>query len=212
MKILLTLLGCLFVLNVHAETTFENFTVADDWPAFEGPGGELMPNIIFPGEFFCTGGGEPVVLDLAPPTFQCMGGDGIHIRNTEMISFLGGSNPEDWRVEGTAWFDFAANWDLDYTGPVFGNWRIDTYTFMQDPDTYWEGTYTGKREFAPSPIGPTWITTLKFRGYGMGDLAGQQLQATEVVTTFTPIPLPYELLGVGLLGPEGHVEITLITH
>ena len=206
MKILLSLLASLFALSVQAQTTFEQFTAADEWPAFEGPDGQPMPNIIFPGEFFCTGGGEPVGL------FECEGGKGIHIRDTEMISYLGDSQPYDWRVEGIVWFDIAANWDSDYTGPVIGNWRIDPYAYLADPNTYWEGTYAGKRKFLRDTDQPTWITTLKLDGYGVGDLAGQKMKGTEVITTFTPVPVPWELLQVaGLTGPEALVEITIIT-
>jgi len=56
------------------------------------------------------------------------------------------------------------------------------------------------------------ITTLKLDGYGIGDLAGQKMKGTEVITTFTPVPVPWELLQVaGLTGPEALVEITIIT-
>ena len=214
MKILLTLLASLFALTAQAQTTFEHFTAKDEWPAFEAPDGTPMPNIIFPGEFFCTGGGEPVGL------FVCSGGKGIHIRGTEMISYLGNSEPYDPRLEGMVWFDIAANWDSDYTGPVIGNWRIEPYA----SEGYWEGTYTGKRELVPDPMLPPgllkWETTLKLKGYGMGALAGMQMKATEVVTTygdvFNRLPVPWELLPAELqlligTGPEGLVDITIIT-
>jgi hypothetical protein len=209
MKILLTVLASLFALAAQAQTTFEHFTVEDQWPAFEGPGGQLLPNIIEPGEFFCTGSGKPVGL------FECDGGKGIHIRGTELISYLMNSQPYDPRIEGLAWYDLAANWRSDYTGPVMGNWTIDPYAFMDDPETYWEGTYTGKRELVPDPTLPPglskWITTLKFNGYGMGDFAGSQIKATEVITTYTAIPVPWELLGLDPPGPEGLTNITIIT-
>ena len=217
MKILLTILASMFALTAQAQTTFEHFTAEDEWPAFEAPDGTPMPNIIFPGEFFCTGGGEPIVLDSGPPTFQCTGGKGIHLRDTEMISYIGDSEPYDPRVEGIAWFDIAANWDSDYTGPVIGNWRIDPYAFMEDPNTYWEGTYVGKRELVLEPsLPPKWITSLKLVGYGMGNLAGQKMKATEVITTYYSVPTPWELLPVELqaligTGPEGSVDITIIT-
>jgi hypothetical protein len=207
MKILLTLLGSLFVLNVQAETTFEHFTGEDEWPVF-GEYPNLLPNIINPGEFFCTGGGEPIGL------FECDGDKGIHIRGTEMMSCSVNLIPDDGgRLTGTIWFDINANWDANYTGPVSGNWRIVPslgcdWSFLINPQTFWQGTYTGRRELVTDS---TWVTTLKLVGYGIGDVAGQQLKATEVITTFTPIPLPWELLGAGLVGPEGYVEITIIT-
>jgi len=210
MKILFTLLAALFALTVQAQTTFEHFTAEDNWPVL----GEFG-NIIEPGKFFCTGGGEP---DPAAP-FTCIGGNGIHIRGTQMVSCSTASEPYDPRVEGFVWFDFAANWDLAHTGPVSGNWRIVPYpecdwSVLFNPnvefDTYWEGTYTGKREFVFGPELPKWITSLKLVGFGTGDLAGQKIKATEEITTYSPVPVPWELLGLGT-DPEGLVDITIRT-
>lgn len=212
MKILLTVLASLFAMTAQAQTTFEYFAASDEWLPLPNPyTGEPGPNIINAGEFFCTGGGEPVGL------FACSGGRGIHIRGTEMISFLANPDP---RLEGIVWFDIAANWNSDYAGPVIGNWRIDPYAH----EGYWEGTYTGKRELVSDSMLPPgllkWVTTLRLEGYGMGDLAGMQIKATEVVTTYgdasNRLPVPWELLPeeVQMLtgtGPEGMVEITIIT-
>ena len=221
MKTLLTLLASALALTAQAQTTFEQFTAKDEWPTLGQP---PTPNIIFPGEFFCTGGGEPVISPSGVPTFLCAGGKGIHLRDTEMISFIGDSSPYDSRLEGLAWYDIAANWDSEYTGPVMGNWRIEPVAFP-DLNTYWEGTYTGKRELVPDPGLPPgllkWVTTLKLEGYGVGDLAGMQIKATEVITTygdaFNRLPVPWELLPaelralIGGAGPEGQVDITIIT-
>lgn len=204
MKILLTILISLFALSAQAQTTFEHFTAHDEWPALSEFG-----NIIVPGDFYCTGGGEPIDL------FACAGGKGIHIRSTQMISDLSSFNPVDPRIDGIVWFDIAANWDSDYTGPVIGNWSIDPFAYLEDPTTYWEGTYVGKREIVPDPTLPygvqKWVTTLKLEGYGMGALDGQQMKATEVITTFSQLPMPWELLGLDPAGPEGVAEITIIT-
>ena len=211
MKILLTLVASLFALTAQAQTTFENFTVEDHWPVLSEFG-----NIIYPGEFFCTGGGEPSGL------FTCEGGNGIHIRNTEMISCTVEPMTNDARLEGIVWFDIAANWDLDYTGPVSGTWMIVPgpchMGALDDPYTFWAGTYTGKREVVPdsdnpyNPLKMKWITTLKLVGNGMGDLVGQKIKATEVITTFSPVPVPWELVPfVPADGPEGEVDITIIT-
>jgi hypothetical protein len=223
MKILLTLLATLFALTVQAQTTFEHFTaVEDEWPVF-GEYPNVAPNVIWPGEFSCTGGGEEV------GQFECDDGNGIHIRDTQMVSCMTEPLNHDWRLEGTVWFDFAANWDSDYSGPVSGNWRIvpvpggcdfPILDSLYDPYTYWEGTYTGKRELVPDPnlpFLPRWITTLKLRGFGMGDLTGQKIKATEVITTYgSAIPVPYEMLPPEVqfligTGPEGLAEITIIT-
>mgnify|MGYP002067294185 CR=1 FL=1 len=128
--------------------------------------------------------------------------------------------PEAMPVVGRC--DIAANWDLDYTGPVSGTWMIVPgpchMGALDDPYTFWAGTYTGKREVVPdfdnpsNPLHVKWITTLKFVGIGMGDLAGQKIKATEVITTFSPVPVPWELVPfVPADGPEGEVDITIIT-
>lgn len=207
MKILLTLVASLFALTAQAQTTFEHFTFDDEWPTF----GE-NPNIVYPGEFFCTGGGDPVDL------FVCEGGKGIHIRGTEMISYIVNPVPYDARLEGMAWFDLAANWDSDYTGPVIGSWRIYPTAYAADPSSFWEGTYTAKREVVPdldNPFNPyhaKWVTTIKYDGYGFGALDGQKIKATEVITTYTPVPVPWELVPyVTETGPEGKGEMTIIT-
>ena len=58
MKTLIVLIAGLFAMAAQAQTTFEYFTVEDQWPAFgECPN---CSNIIVPGEFYCTGGGEPI--------------------------------------------------------------------------------------------------------------------------------------------------------
>jgi len=218
MKTLLILTASLFAMTAQAQTTFEHFTVEDQWPPLVAPDGTLIPNIIVPGEFFCTGGGEPIV------PFGCDGGNGIHIRNTQMVSCLTEQMTHDWRLEGMAWWNLSANWDSDNTGPVAGIWRIvpgecidmdlvmNPETYWDDVYTYWEGTYSGKRELVPDPEAPLqvkWISTLKFMGQGMGDLAGQKFMAVETITTYYPSPAPGEFFGI--YEPEGILDVTIKT-
>ena len=218
MKTLLILSASLFAMTAQAQTTFEQFTVEDQWPPLIAPDGTLVPNIIVPGEFFCTGGGEPI----AP--FVCDGGNGIHIRDAEAVSCLTEQMTHDWRLEGMAWWDLSANWDSDKTGPVAGIWRIvpgdcidmdlvmNPETYWDDVYTYWEGTYTGKRELVPDPEAPLqvkWVSTLKFVGQGMGDLAGQKMKAVETITTYYPSPAPGEFFGI--YEPEGIIDVTIKT-
>jgi hypothetical protein len=123
-----------------------------------------------------------------------------------------------------AWWNLSANWDSDSTGPVAGIWRImpgdcidmalimDAETYWDEIYTYWEGTFTGKREMVPDPEAPLevkWISTIKYVGQGMGDLAGQRMKAVETITTFYPSPLPGEFFGI--TEPEGIVEVTIKT-
>lgn len=218
MKTLLILTASLFAMTAEAQTTFEHFTVEDQWPPLVAPDGTLVPNIIVPGEFFCTGGGEPIV------PFGCVGGNGIHIRDAQAVSCVTEQTTHDWRLEGMAWWDLSANWDSDKTGPVSGIWRIvpgecidmnlvmNPETYWDDVYTYWEGTYTGKRELVADPEAPLqikWISTLKFVGQGMGDLAGQKLKAIETITTYYPSPAPGEFFGI--TEPEGILEVTIKT-
>ena len=218
MKILLILSASLFAMTAQAQTTFEHFTVEDQWPPLIAPDGTLVPNIIIPGEFFCTGGGEPIV------PFGCDGGNGIHIRDAEAVSCLTEQMTHDSRLEGMAWWSLSANWDSDKTGPVAGIWRIvpgecidmdlvmNPETYWDDVNTYWEGTYTGKRELVPDPEAPLqvkWVSTLKFVGQGMGDLAGQKMTAVETITTYYPSPAPGEFFGI--YEPEGILDVTIKT-
>jgi hypothetical protein len=212
MKTLLALLISLIALTVQAETHIERFIAADEWPVFQQPDGQLLPNIIAPGEFFCTGGGSP-----APDRpFECDGGNGVVLRGTEMVSCLSNADPDDDRpLAGIVWFDITAIWDSSYTGPVAGKWRIipgecdpTNLAVLENPDTYWEGTYTGRRTYRMGHHLPTWITRLKLVGYGVGDLAGQEIKAREVVRTYYIVPTPWELLPAELqdligTGPEG---------
>jgi len=218
MKTLLILTASLFAMTAQAQTTFEHFTVEDQWPPLVAPDGTLIPNIIVPGEFFCTGGGEPIV------PLGCDGGNGIHIRDAQGVSCLTEQMTHDWRLEGMAWWNLSANWDSDNTGPVAGIWRIvpgecidmdlvmNPETYWDDVYTYWEGTYSGKRELVPDPEAPLqvkWISTLKFMGQGMGDLAGQKFMAVETITTYYPSPAPGEFFGI--YEPEGILDVTIKT-
>ncbi len=223
MKSLFILIASLFAMTAQAQTVFEHFTVYDQWLPLVAPDGTVGPNMIVPGEFYCTGGGEP---DPTVP-LGCEGGNGMHIRDVQMVSCAFEPATQDWRLEGTAWWDFSANWDSLKTGPVSGNWRIlpgdcINMALVMDPDnfwdgvyTYWEGTYTGKREIVMDPLDPKaidgikWVSTLKFVGQGMGNLAGQKLKAVETITTYYPSPLPGEFFGD--LEPEGILDLTIQT-
>lgn len=218
MRTLFILLASLVAVTAQAQTTFEHFTANDQWLPIELPDGTLLPNIIVPGEFTCTGGGEPIL------PFGCDGGNGIHIRDSQGVSCVMEPAPYDWRLEGMAWWNLSANWDSDNTGPVSGIWRIvpgecidmaivmDPDNYWDSVDTYWEGTYTGKRELVPDPDAPLlvkWVSTLRYVGQGVGLLAGQKMKAVETITTYYPSPLPGEFFGI--TEPEGIVEITIKT-
>lgn len=218
MKTLIALIASLFAMTAQAQTVFEHFTVEDQWLAFG-----VCPNctsIVVPGEFYCTGGGEP---DPNVPA-GCEGGNGIHIRDAQGVSCVSEPATHDWRLEGMAWWTLSANWDSLNTGPVSGIWRIvpgecpdmdlvmNPEPYWDDIYTYWEGTHTGAREMVLdpyAPLGVKWISTIKYVGQGMGDLAGQKMKAVETITTYYPTPAPGEAFGI--TDPEGIVEVTIKT-
>ena len=218
MKTLITLIASLFAITAQAQTTFEHFTVYDQWVPLVAPDGELVPNMIVPGEFYCTGGGEPV------PPMGCEGGAGIHIRDAQGVSCVSEPATHDWRLQGMAWWNLSANWDSENTGPVSGIWRIipgdcidydlisSPETYWDDLYTYWEGTFTGMREVVPDPEAPLevkWVSTIKYVGQGMGDLMGQKMMAVETITTYYPSPAPAEFFGIS--EPEGILDVTIKT-
>ena len=215
MKILLVVLSSLFALTVHAEPTVERFTVDDEWPVLMAPDGSAAPNIIDPGDFFCTGGGKTV------DPFVCEGGNGIVIQGTQMITCYANSNPYDSRLEGLGWFDITAIWDAKYTGKVAGRFRIVPgpcdMSALENPTTYWEGTYKGRRKLVTGPELPTWVSRLRFVGYGVGDLEGQIIKGREIIETYYLVPGPWELLPedfqalIGGTGPEGKAVIKITT-
>ena len=223
MKNLIILIASLFAVTAQAQPVFEHFIVYDQWLPLTGPGGEPIPHIIVPGEFYCTGGGEP---DSSVPV-GCVDGNGIHIRDAQMVSCALEPTTNDWRLEGTGWWTIDANWDNTNTGPISGTWRIvpgDTDTcpdinLIMNPETYWdelytywEGTYSGTRVIVldeDTPLGVKWISTAKFVGQGMGDLAGQKFKAVETITTYYPSPAPGEFFGI--LEPEGILNVTIKT-
>ncbi len=214
MKILLVLFASLFALAAHADPAVERFTGDDEWTPFALPDGTLVPNIIDPGTYVCTGGGESV------EPFICEGGNGIVIQGTQMISCATNSNPYDKRIEGLLWFDITAIWDAKYTGPVAGRWRIipgacGDPSVLQSATTYWEGTYKGRRKLVTDAGLPTWVSKLRLVGHGVGDLEGQTIKGREIIKTYYLVPAPWELLPedfqmlLGGTGPEGKSVIKI---
>jgi hypothetical protein len=159
------------------------------------------------GSFQCTAGGVPTDL------YTCSEGSGIHIRNLEGYTCL--LNPE-MEVIGTTWFDLNANWDAQYTGPVFGNWiivmgEVCDKSVLQDPDDYFVGTYTGKRRLTMEGSDPVWIGKWKLDGWGVGIYDGVQFKSKNDYVMYTALPLPFELTGMGT-GPEGFFSAEMIFH
>jgi hypothetical protein len=140
-------------------------------------------------------------------------GSGLQIRDAEAQSFM---TSTDDRLAGLLTYIFNANFDGSYTGPAWGVWTLEVFAC----DGAWEGTWTGRRTFVPGPnpldaflpppgIGGVWISELKSIGHGTGCLEGLKVKSDELATTFTPIPIAYEMIpGLCDFGcpPEGIIE------
>ena len=171
--------------------------------------------------FECTGGGVPV------GPFACSEG-GIHLRGLPCYSCLLDENME---VIATTWFSLNANWDDEYTGPLYGEWKVfmgsecNMLVAFSPHDSYYAGTFTGKRRVALSPAGfPVWSGSWKLDGYGVGDFEGIQFKSVNDYVTYHPIVFDYEsipdywddwcpgceLPSVDTDDPEGTIHGTMI--
>lgn len=211
----------LLLISAAAQAATEKVDVLwyEDFPQME-----IDPSMAY--LFFeCTGGGVPV------GPFACSEG-GIHIRGLQGYTCLLDENMD---VIATTWFRLNANWDEDYTGPVYGEWKV----FMVDPedpedpgcsmevafsthDSYYAGTFSGKRRVQLSPLGfPVWYGSWKLDGYGVGDFDGTQFKSINDYVTYHPIIFDYESIpywcpGCGLpvdvSDPEGTIHGKMIYH
>lgn len=191
MKSLYAALAVCLCLPLHAEVRVDEVTVYSDWPA------DCLLN---PGEFefSCPGGTLPL----------CEDANALHYRGIEIYSCMGDSDPFDPRLEGTVWIQINNNYDIDGTGPAWGVFKLvpgDSCdkTSLINPEVYWTGSWEGRREIV-SDAPMIWVHTIDVVGHGVGgDLEGQKLRATEVLTLYTQAAIPYEFLG--LTGPESTV-------
>ena len=201
----------LLLISAAAQSATEKIAVTwfEDFPQMDIP-----PELSY---FFfeCTGGGVPV------GPFECSEG-GIHLRGLQGYTCLLDENMD---VIATTWFELNANWDGEYTGPVYGEWKV----FMVDPDdpedpgcnmqvafsphdSYFVGTFSGKRRLGLSPEGiptpMTWYGSWKLDGYGVGDFEGIQFKSVNDYVTYHTILFDYESIPLWYPGvmsdwPEG---------
>jgi hypothetical protein len=149
------------------------FNATDDW----SPAGTL-------GQITCPGG--EFTGDLMQP---CPPGTNIHVRGaTAETSVLA----NDDRFTGNLTYTLNYNFDADFTGTAWGTWSLE----VEACEGIWEGVWNSKRTLLPDP-GPAgmgvWIGKMKLVGHGSGDCVdGLKMNGTEIATTYTPIPLPYE--------------------
>ena len=198
MKQLLILMLMLSSVSVFAQTQRAEITGVEDFPV------DMVTSF---GSFECTAGGYPTGL------FQCSEGSGIHIRALEGYTCL---LTPDLEVIATTRFDLNANWDENYTGPVFGNWLfvlsdVCDKSVLEDPEDYFVGSYTGKRRLTMDGPNPVWVGKWKLDGWGVGIYNGVQFKSTNEYRMYTALPLPFELTGMGT-GPEGQFEGVMIFH
>ena len=175
----------------------------DDWPIF---------NMLAEGKMWCPGS-ELVWLN--PLTPDCGKGKRFHIRNAEMYSCITTMDMDyvvDPRLSGVMWFNINGNLNNAFSGPVYGKWMsVPSETCdpadLTDPAVYWQGTWQGKRTRICDPT-CWWIGNLKIIGRGFGgDLEGLEFRGEEAITTFTPLPAPWEHIpGFPFSGPEGVIH------
>ena len=176
-----------------------------------------------PGDAFLSMGavwcseGETMWAD--PVTPYCPEGGTLKLRDIELYSCFSAFD-EDGAPEpglsGTAWYSINGNFDLDYTGPVSGEFMVvpspacDVELVLDpEPDVYWKGSWTGKRTYVCEGDDCKWVGNFKVVGKGHGgEIDGLQFRGTEEFITFTPLPIPWEMIPgwpYPFFGPEGVV-------
>jgi len=151
------------------------FTATDDW----FPSGD-------PGQTFCPGG--EFTGDLFQP---CPPGTNIHIRDAIGQSWASGDDP---RFDGILTYTVNGNLKADFTGPVWGTWTLE----VEICEGIWDGVWSGQRTLLPDQPGlagmGTWIGNLRLTGHGHGACVdGLQMKGTEIIITYTPLPIAYEM-------------------
>lgn len=194
----------------HRGVQVTDVVIFDDWAA-------APP--ISEGTIRCLGG-QLEWLD--PVTPVCAATGRIHIRDTAILGCA--ASPTDSRLTGIEVVTVNGILDADYTGPVWGNWMIVPTTgcnplvpvdpaLLDDPPVFWKGVWWGWRSQFCEGDQCLWLGDLELRGKGHGgDIDRIRFKGREVVTTFTPFPVPWEFLPAELGlpgGPEGVITGTI---
>jgi hypothetical protein len=139
----------------------------------------------------------------------------LHFRDAVFWSCMTSDDP---RTTGVAMFTIQAEFDAEYSGPVWGTWKIvptagcDKDGFYPEElvntaTSFWRGIWNGKRLFYSEGGMGIWIGEFMIVGKGFGgDLEGLHFKGSELIQTYTPFPVPYEFLPpvLGLFDdPEG---------
>jgi len=183
----------------------------EDWPPAA---------ILDMGDLRCPGS-ELVWEQNMPPS--CLDGGRMHLRNTTGWGCYyaeSGGEPEP-RMTGVGMYFVNANLDSDFTGPVWGRFLIvpteaacnpldwlvpGVYPEeLDDPAVYWAGTWRGVRTRVCDGANCVWYGNLKLVGKGHGgELEGLHFTGHETITTYAPLPMPWEVFpGTPPFGPEG---------
>jgi hypothetical protein len=196
---------CIVPCTVLAGSEYGNLqtevTVYDDWPADAMMGS---------GSIECPGGELEWINEVTP---VCLSSGRIHMRKMKiyvcMEAFTASGAPEP-RLTGVSVININANLDAEYTGAVWGDYMIVPSAGcdpndLDDPEIYWKGTWQGQRSVTCNEVACTWIGNLKFSGKGRGgDIDNKHFKGGEIITTYTPLPVPWELIpGFPVSGPEG---------
>ena len=162
--------------------------INDDWPA---------DGLLSEGSITCIGGD---IEWINPVTPYCATGQ-IRLRDVVLYACL---QSEDPRVNGVAAYVVNADFDFSYGGPVWGPFTIVPSSDCNPldliyPTEYWKGFWWGERSQDCSGGDCRWLGDLKV------------VNGVEIVTTFTPMPVPWELIPIPGFpaGPEGIVNATI---
>ena len=134
-----------------------------------------------PGTLTCPGA-EPTGNPMQP----CPPGSRIKLRGTAVQSRVTAqSSPQSPLLTGWAYLEGDGDLDANGAGHVSGKYRIEL-----DAGGTWEGTWVVDRERVEGLN--LWVGHLRAVGRGTsGNIAGMQLRFTEVLTSFTLIPVAY---------------------
>ncbi len=150
------------------------------------------------GEVYCSEGD----IDMKNPLMPiCPEGASLEVRNVTGMSRMYSDDP---RMSGLMTYVSNASFDANYfTGPVWGTWLLE----VEACDGVWEGTWRGNRTFVPGQLNPVdaffppgfggvWISKFELRGHAEGDCIDRfRMKGIEIITTLSPMPVPYEVLG-----------------
>ena len=200
--VLLLLIPCLLSAEQPADKrgNLTEVVIEDDWPAADP---------LSAGTMNCPGGEIQFINDFTP---FCATTGRIHFRD---MAWWACYTSDDLRLSGVGMATASGNFDANYTGPVWGTWMIVPSdgcvpTDLVYPTVYWKGTWQGQRSQDCSGERCSWIGDLKLvgKGYG-GRIDGLHIKGNELITTYTPLPVPWEYLGLPEPGPEGIITATI---